>query len=57
MRDVDTLVVDKTGTLTEGRPSLVSVQTIRGLDESDFLQLVASQPASSTRASGCSCPP
>ncbi len=41
MRDVDTLVVDKTGTLTEGRPALVSVQANDG-DEDRLLQLVAS---------------
>jgi Cu+-exporting ATPase len=33
MRKVDTLVVDKTGTLTEGKPKLVSVQPVPGFDE------------------------
>jgi len=42
MRDVDTLVVDKTGTLTEGRPRLVSVTPIAAGDDADFLRLAAS---------------
>ena len=33
LRKVDTLVVDKTGTLTEGKPKLVSVQPAAGYDE------------------------
>ena len=39
---VDVLVVDKTGTLTEGRPSLVSVVTAGGIDEDELLELAAS---------------
>jgi Cu+-exporting ATPase len=39
---VDTLVVDKTGTLTEGKPKLVSVQALPGFSETDLLNLVAS---------------
>ena len=42
MRQVDTLVVDKTGTLTEGRPKLVLVETLGGLDEAELLRLAAS---------------
>jgi len=43
LRDVTTLVVDKTGTLTEGRPSLVAVECTRdGLDELTFLGWAAS---------------
>ncbi len=38
---VDTLVVDKTGTLTEGHPKLMSVVSLH-LNETDFLQLTAS---------------
>ncbi|MFZ2490243.1 MAG: heavy metal translocating P-type ATPase [Thermoanaerobaculia bacterium] len=38
---VDTLVIDKTGTLTEGKPSLVAVETVDGADEEDVLRLVA----------------
>ncbi|MCO6511458.1 MAG: heavy metal translocating P-type ATPase [Aridibacter famidurans] len=42
MRKVDTLVVDKTGTLTEGKPALVSVVTENGLDDEQSLSLAAS---------------
>jgi Cu+-exporting ATPase len=42
MEKVDTLVVDKTGTLTEGKPELVTVLTAEGFDETDVLQLAAS---------------
>ena len=41
MRQVDTLVVDKTGTLTEGRPTLVSVVPAEGFDEKGLLRLAA----------------
>jgi Cu+-exporting ATPase len=39
---VETLVVDKTGTLTEGRPKLVTVSTETEMSEIEFLSLVAS---------------
>jgi Cu+-exporting ATPase len=39
---VDTLVVDKTGTLTEGRPALVSVVAVEGFQEDEILRLAAS---------------
>jgi Cu+-exporting ATPase len=42
LRKVDTLVIDKTGTLTEGKPKLVSVVTASGFDERDLLRLAAS---------------
>jgi len=42
LEKVDTLVVDKTGTLTEGKPSVESVVTISGLDESELVRLAAS---------------
>jgi Cu+-exporting ATPase len=42
MRKVDTLVVDKTGTLTEGKPKLVSVVTAEGIGEQTLLKLAAS---------------
>ena len=38
---VDTLVVDKTGTLTEGRPSVVKVISAAGADEDELLRLSA----------------
>lgn len=37
---VDTIVVDKTGTLTEGRPELVMVEPAQGFDEAEMLRLV-----------------
>jgi P-type Cu+ transporter len=42
MEKVDTLVVDKTGTLTEGKPKLVAVQVEAGFSEDEVLQMVAS---------------
>ncbi|ABM03784.1 heavy metal translocating P-type ATPase [Psychromonas ingrahamii 37] len=42
MEKVDTLVVDKTGTLTEGKPKLVAVQAEEGFDEDQLVRLVAS---------------
>jgi Cu+-exporting ATPase len=44
---VDTLIIDKTGTLTEGKPTLSSVTPQSGIDESGLLQLVASLERSS----------
>ena len=43
----DTLVVDKTGTLTEGRPVLVEVRAVSGAAEADVLGLAASVEAGS----------
>jgi P-type Cu+ transporter len=42
MEKIDTLVVDKTGTLTEGRPKVVAVVPASGFDEAQALQLAAS---------------
>jgi Cu+-exporting ATPase len=42
LRTVDTLVVDKTGTLTEGRPKLVALLPAAGFDEAELLRLAAS---------------
>lgn len=42
MEKVDTLVVDKTGTLTEGRPKLILTVTEEGFAEEDILALAAS---------------
>ncbi|HEV8211383.1 MAG TPA: heavy metal translocating P-type ATPase [Vicinamibacterales bacterium] len=47
LEKVDTLVVDKTGTLTEGRPKLVSVVTFGGTSESDAVRLAAALERSS----------
>ncbi|MGR9091183.1 MAG: heavy metal translocating P-type ATPase [Gammaproteobacteria bacterium] len=41
LRDVDTLVVDKTGTLTRGRPEVAEVITLADLDAKELLGLVA----------------
>lgn len=42
MRKVDTLVVDKTGTLTEGKPKLVSVEPVGGFEADKLLGLAGS---------------
>ena len=42
MEKIDTLVIDKTGTLTEGRPKVVAVRPASGLDEAQVLKLAAS---------------
>jgi Cu+-exporting ATPase len=42
MQKVDTLVVDKTGTLTQGKPKLVEVVAVEGFDESELISLAAS---------------
>ena len=42
MEKVDTLLIDKTGTLTEGKPALVGIDLASGLDESDALRIAAS---------------
>ncbi len=42
MERIDTLVVDKTGTLTEGKPKLVAIVPAHGLDENEILRLAAS---------------
>lgn len=47
MEKVDTLVVDKTGTLTEGKPKLVVVQAEAGFTENEILRLAASLERSS----------
>jgi Cu+-exporting ATPase len=42
MQSIDTLVVDKTGTLTEGKPKLVAVESVNDFSEDELLRLVAS---------------
>jgi Cu+-exporting ATPase len=44
---VDTLVVDKTGTLTEGRPAVTGILSAAGVEEAELLRLVASLERSS----------
>jgi len=47
MEKIDTLVVDKTGTLTEGKPKLISIVPAPGFDEREILRLAASVERSS----------
>jgi Cu+-exporting ATPase len=42
MEKVNTLVVDKTGTLTEGKPKVVAIVAVKGFEESEILRLAAS---------------
>jgi Cu+-exporting ATPase len=41
MEKIDTLVIDKTGTLTVGKPKLVAVVTVSGIDKTELLKLAA----------------
>ncbi|TNF36913.1 MAG: heavy metal translocating P-type ATPase [Gammaproteobacteria bacterium] len=45
MEKVDTLVIDKTGTLTEGKPRLIDLNVAAGMDEDYMLRLAASVEA------------
>jgi Cu+-exporting ATPase len=47
MRQVDTLIVDKTGTLTEGRPQLTTVKSVDGMADNELMRLVAGLEAAS----------
>ena len=47
LEKVDTLVVDKTGTLTEGKPKLVTIELEEGVDEAVLLKVVATLEQSS----------
>jgi P-type Cu+ transporter len=47
MEKVDTVIVDKTGTLTEGKPSVTSMIAAEGQDENELLRLAASVEQSS----------
>ena len=47
LEKVDTLVVDKTGTLTEGKPKLVTVEVEEGVEEALLLKVVATLEQSS----------
>jgi Cu+-exporting ATPase len=42
LETISTIVVDKTGTLTEGKPKLVAVKPVAGVDERELLQMTAS---------------
>lgn len=47
MRQIDTVVVDKTGTLTEGQPTVRTISPATGFTETELLRLAASAEASS----------
>jgi Cu+-exporting ATPase len=47
LEQVDTLVVDKTGTLTEGRPRVVAFESLNGMGERELLELAAGIEGSS----------
>ncbi|WP_425114064.1 heavy metal translocating P-type ATPase, partial [Bradyrhizobium sp.] len=47
MEKIDTLVVDKTGTLTEGKPDVTAIVTAEGFDEAEVLRLAASVESAS----------
>ena len=47
LEKIDTLVLDKTGTLTEGRPSVTAIRPASGFDETELLRLAASLERSS----------
>jgi Cu+-exporting ATPase len=52
LEKVDTIVLDKTGTLTEGRPAVTAIVPAEGIDESEFLRLAASLERSSEHPLG-----
>lgn len=47
LQDVDVLLLDKTGTITEGKPSVSAIETIENINEKDLLALAASLEKSS----------
>ncbi len=47
LRQIDTLLVDKTGTLTQGKPQLVTVESLEGHTESDVLEIAGALESSS----------
>ncbi len=52
MEKVDTLVVDKTGTLTEGKPKVVAIVPAEGFDETDVLRLRGERRAGERTSAG-----
>jgi Cu+-exporting ATPase len=52
MEAVDTLVLDKTGTLTEGQPKVIAIEVAPGIDETDMLKRAASVEQSSEHPLG-----
>ncbi len=47
LEKIDTLIVDKTGTLTEGKPKVVAVETVAGLSSDEILGIAAALEKSS----------
>ena len=47
LEGVDTLVIDKTGTITEGKPRLVAIEVLRDVSENELLALAAAAEAQS----------
>lgn len=47
-RDIDVVAFDKTGTLTEGRPVIVAVQPVAGMDKDEVMRLAAALQAGSS---------
>src|SRR5690606_29413725 len=47
---LDVMVLDKTGTITEGKPALADIRCVNGVDENDLLQKIASLEAGSEHA-------
>ena len=52
MKDVDTIVLDKTGTITEGKPGVTDVITLDGTDESELLKTAAAAESGSEHPLG-----
>ena len=52
LEKVDTLVVDKTGTLTEGKPRVVGIRSGAGFDDAEVLRLAASLESASEHPLG-----
>ena len=52
LEKIDTLVVDKTGTLTEGKPAVTAILAAEGIDENELLRLAASLERSSEHPLG-----
>ncbi|MEX1313954.1 MAG: heavy metal translocating P-type ATPase, partial [Desulfotignum sp.] len=49
---IDTIVLDKTGTITEGKPRVTDIKALDGFEESDILQLAASAEKGSEHSLG-----
>lgn len=47
VRRIDTVVLDKTGTITRGKPEVTSIKVLNGMDESDLLRIAAAAESQS----------